>query len=144
MAALRRLPVEIPAGEIRRCARQPAVDERLSKRPHRDCRQLDKYSRVPVEVRNREERCGLRSEYGLLLPEILYSYRQDRPIGWDCVAEPLEISLGERPFPRECLAGHGPGSAAMTFAFRHLGQLQGNASHIIDSRHPRTVEPSTR
>src|SRR5262245_6274111 len=123
---------------------EPGVDERLPQRLRGDLPELDEHGRVPVEVRDREERPRLRREHGLLLTEILDPDREDRAVRWSHIAEPLEVGLAERPLPRECLTAHGPGPLTVALAFDGLGQRQGQPGHVVEARHGRTVpRPAT-
>src|SRR5215831_2997501 len=131
--------VEVPVNETRRCAGQPAVGDRVPQRLTGDLPQLDEDGGIPVEMRNREEGSRIRGEHRLLLAEVLDADGQDRPIRRGLVAEPPEIRLAERPFPRECLAGGVPRPGAVTFALGDLGQRQGQFGHVVDGRHTRTV-----
>jgi hypothetical protein len=78
------------------------------KRSLRDLPQLDEDSGVPVEVRDGEESSAALGQDRLLLAEILDANGENRPVRRNCVAKPLQVSLAEGSFLRECLAGHGP------------------------------------
>ena len=66
--------------------------------------------RVAVEVRDREEGLRLGREHRLLLGQVLDADREDRTGRRGRIAEPLDVCLGERPLPREGLAGDVPGA----------------------------------
>jgi hypothetical protein len=69
---------------------------------------------------------------------------EDRSLGRGLVAEPLQVGLAERAFPRERFATDGPGPvtvAVFVFALRDLGQCGGHPSYVVERRHPSTVLP---
>src|SRR5512132_2246196 len=99
--------LDVIVRQVARRTRQPAVDDRLPQGSLGDRLQLDQNSRVPVEMRNREEGLGLRGEHGLLLAEVFNSNREDRSIWRAGIAEPPDVCLAEWPFPREGLAANG-------------------------------------
>src|SRR5436309_10297797 len=104
MTSLRReVSPEVLVREVRRRTGQPAVDERVAQGAFGDRLQLDQDCCVAVEMRNCEEGLGLRREHGLLLSKVFDSNRDNRPIGRLYVAEPSDVCLAERPFPRERL-----------------------------------------
>src|SRR5215471_5760423 len=131
--------VEVPVRETRRCAGQPAVGDRVPQRRTGDLPQLDEDGGIPVEMRNREEGSRIRGEHRLLLAEVLDADGQDGTSRRGLVAEPPEIRLAERPFPRECLTSGVPRPVAVTFALGDLGQRQRQFGHVADGRHTRTV-----
>jgi hypothetical protein len=72
------------------------------------------------------------------------AHGEDRPLGRGLVAEPLQVGLAERAFPRERFATDGPGPvtvAVFVFALRDLGQCAGHPSYVVERRHPSTVLP---
>ena len=90
---------------------------------------------------DREERSGLCGQHGLLLAEVLNLDGKDWAIGRRCVAEPFEIGLTERSFPRETLASNRPGAMTAVFALGNVWQILGDQNHVVKCRHPRTVLP---
>lgn len=121
--------------ELRRCTRQPPVDDCLPQCGRSDDRHVDENRRVSVEMGDREEGFGIRCEDGLLLFEVVDANGQNGPIGWDGVTEPLDVRLAERPFPRERPVVDEPGSMTVTLAFCDLGELGGSTGDIIERRH---------
>jgi hypothetical protein len=69
---------------------------------------------------------------------------EDRSLGRGLVAEPLQVGLAERAFPRKRFATDGPGPvtvAVLVFALRDLGQRGGHPSDVVERHHPSTVLP---
>jgi hypothetical protein len=92
---------EVLVRKVRRRTCEPAVGNRVPQRLNGNSPQLYEYGGISVEVGNRKENFRMRGEHGLFLAEILDANSQDRSIWRGLVAEPLEVRLAERPFPRE-------------------------------------------
>src|SRR5215469_15063536 len=90
-------------------------------------------------MRDRKERFRLRGEHGLLFAQVLDADGQDRPVRRGLFAEPPQIRLAERPFPRKRLTRNRPGPAAVPLTFGGLGQLGRQRGHVVESRHVCTV-----
>jgi hypothetical protein len=113
-------------GQGARGARQPAVGERVPERFGADLPQLDEDGAIPIEVRDREKGVvRVRGEDGFLVVQVRSAHGEDRSLGRGLLAEPLQVGLAERAFPRERFASDGPGPmtvAVCVFALCDLGQ----------------------
>jgi hypothetical protein len=130
---------EVLVHEAGRRTGEPALSDRFSQHRLGDVLQLDEDRCVAVKVRNREESPWLRGEHGLLLAKIRHANRENRSLRRDGLAEPLDVCLAERPFPREALPGDKLGARAVTLTLSDLRQSQSHPSRIIDGHHFGTV-----
>jgi hypothetical protein len=105
---------------------------------------LDEDGAIPVEVRDREKGVRVRGEDGFFVVQLRGADGEDRSLRRGLVAEPLQVGLAERAFPRERFATDGPGPvtvAVFVFALHDLGQFGGHPSYLVQRRHPSTVVP---
>src|SRR5262249_54808928 len=99
---------------------------------------------IPIEVRDRENGVRVRGEDGFLVVQVRGAHGEDWSLGRGLLAEPLQVGLAERAFPRERLATDGPGPvtvAVFGFALCDLGRCASHPSHVVERRHPSTVVP---
>ena len=81
----------------------------------------------------------MRGEHGLLLAEVFYPNGQYRSLGRRLSAEPPQVCLAERPFPRERLARDEPGPVAVPLVLGGARELSGQLSYVVKVRHTGTV-----
>src|SRR5215472_5455170 len=86
-------------------------------------------------MRDREEGVPVRGEHGLLLAEVFHPDGQYRSVRRRLSAEPPQVCLAERPFPRERLVRDEPGPVAVPLALGATRELSGQLGHVVKVRH---------
>src|SRR3954447_3853889 len=125
------------------CARQPAVDQCVSKCTFAHHLQLDQHGGISVEVWDREEPLVVLRQHGFLLAEVFYPHRQDRTVGRPITTEPFDVGLAERSLPCEALAGDRPVALTVPFTLDHFRKFEGDLGNVVERDHGFNVLATT-